>query len=332
MSSFPGLYDFFPKLNTSDSYTFNYPCSSPIQCSPIKLRFPPGKFRIECWGAQGGTPDNVEGGKGGYASGEIELFKYVNAFLYIGAQGYNCNQYEEDKGCISQKTFNGGGQGKSLYDQSGFRKSTSGGGGTDIRFLKDSLYNRVIVAGGGGGSGSFKASLYGGAGGGEKGKDGIKSSISENFVQGTGATQTYPGYSAGFDQKGKGDFGIGGNGESDGCGGGGGWYGGGGGKQASSGGGGGSGFILTDSPNSLPNLYSFKNKQFSFTNPILKDGEEQFLTPYSLQTEEKGHSGNGAIRITILHWNSNHKYFCYKQNPQIKLSLSALLYIFILLS
>ena len=39
-------------------------------------------------------------------------------------------------------SFNGGGIGKG----GGTYEATSGGGGTDIRLIKDSLYNRVIVA------------------------------------------------------------------------------------------------------------------------------------------------------------------------------------------
>ena len=336
MVVFPGLYDYFLKPNQTESYTFYYPCSSPIQCSPIKLRFPPGKFKIECWGAQGGTSENVEGGKGGYTSGEIELTKYVNAFLYIGAQGYTCDNFEESVNCYMNNTFNGGGSGKSLNDKDGLRLSTSGGGGTDIRFQRDTFNHRVIVAGGGGGSGSgtqnYIGSFSGGVGGGNQGGDGTRSDHHTSYQYGTGANQTDPGYIYNFLDLNKGDFGVGGDSYLDGCGGGGGWYGGGGGKQAASGGGGGSGFILTESTSSFPDSYAFKNKQFSFSNIELKDGSLSFLTPNSLEKEETGHSGNGAIRITLLKLSSYQKYFCYLHTQQLKFSFSPFVHIYVLFS
>ena len=35
---------------------------------------PPGRYRLECWGAQGGYRSNAAyGGKGGYSVGELTL-------------------------------------------------------------------------------------------------------------------------------------------------------------------------------------------------------------------------------------------------------------------
>ena len=320
MSIFPGLYDYFTNPAVNDVFIFNYPCSSQSKCSAIKLRFPPGKFKIECWGAQGGTSFNVEGGKGGYSSGEIELTSYVNAYLYIGAHGDQCTGFEQNGMCTSLKSFNGGGYGISLKDDNGTRYATSGGGATDIRFKRDAYENRIIVAGGGGGSGYgtdfYNSSLPGGYGGGLEGGNGVRSTVKEGYLEGTGGTQTEPGHSFGKEYMGNGSFGVGGNGVNDGCGGGSGWYGGGGGKQAGSSGGGGSSFVLTEDADNLPPSYAFQDKQFFFTNTQLMNGTETIPSPISLKETEIGHSGNGAIRITLLKLYPSQHVFCYMYTQQ----------------
>lgn len=98
-----------------------------------------GKYKLEVWGAQGGSAD---GGKGGYSKGIVTLEKNTKAYIYVGGQGTN--------NTTTGGGFNGGGNptNSSYY---------GGGGASDIRISQDSLYARVIVAGGGGG---FRGSSY----------------------------------------------------------------------------------------------------------------------------------------------------------------------------
>ena len=107
---------------------------------------PPGRYRLECWGAQGGYRSNTAyGGKGGYSVGELTLNEETTLYVQVGGSG---NTGKTSGG------YNGGGK-RSTYN--------GGGGGTDIRVGQDDLYARVIVAGGGGSDGaSSKAGMYGG--------------------------------------------------------------------------------------------------------------------------------------------------------------------------
>jgi hypothetical protein len=112
--------------------------------------FPPGRYKLECWGAQGGIAsgnyysDNSTGNnRGGYTSGVLTLTKTTPIWFGVGGSGIAGG-------------FNGGGKRQNY---------PAGGGGTDIRIGSNSLYARVIVAGGGGSEGGYKG-YQGGAGGG----------------------------------------------------------------------------------------------------------------------------------------------------------------------
>lgn len=113
----------------------------------------PGKYVLECWGAQGGYRSNSSyGGKGGYSTGTLTLTQKTTIYIYVGGSG---NSVTSASNSIYPGGFNGG----------GYRYNYKGGGGaTDIRIGSASLYARVIVAGGGGGSGyvytSSSASNY----------------------------------------------------------------------------------------------------------------------------------------------------------------------------
>lgn len=105
----------------------------------------PGKYILECWGAQGGyRTDSSKGGKGGYSVGTIDLQASTKLFVYVGGQA-----------TTTSGGFNGGGS-----------RSSYNGGGSDIRIGQDSLYARVIVAGGGGSDGSTSNAGAAGGGGG----------------------------------------------------------------------------------------------------------------------------------------------------------------------
>ena len=108
-----------------------------------------GKYKIECWGAQGNytTGMTVEGGKGAYVSGELEVKEKTNLYVYVG-------EHRNDK----KESFNVGTIG-------GASAGYGGGGATDIRLENgnwneiQSLRSRIMVAAGGGRS--FKLSVFG---------------------------------------------------------------------------------------------------------------------------------------------------------------------------
>lgn len=239
---------------------------------------PPGRYRLECWGAQGGYRSNTAyGGKGGYSVGELTLNEETTLYVQVGGSG---NTGKTAGG------YNGGGK-RSTYN--------GGGGGTDIRVGKDDLYARVIVAGGGGSDGaSNKAGMYGG------GESGGTNTASYG-TGGGGGTQTAGGAGGSGNS---GTFGTGGEGlyRSSGYGGagGGGWYGGGGAYPDSSGdddrgGGGGSGFVWTGA--NAPTGYLL-GSEYHLANAGTTAGNASFTGPTG--TAETGHSGDGYARITVL--------------------------------
>lgn len=245
----------------------------------------PGRYKLECWGAQGGYRSSSSyGGLGGYSVGEISLEKQTTLYVYVGGSG---NTGKTNGG------FNGGGK-RSTYN--------GGGGATDIRVGMDSLYARVIVAGGGGSDGATNRNgMYGG---GETG-----GTATQNYGSGGGGgTQTAGGTGGNSNP---GTFGQGGEGKSANSGyagaGGGGWYGGGGSYPDGSGdddrgGGGGSGFVWTGQ--NAPSGYLL-GAAYYLTNASTKAGNTSFTAPGG--AAETGHSGDGYARITCLE--------LYKQVP-----------------
>lgn len=245
----------------------------------------PGRYKLECWGAQGGYRSSSSyGGLGGYSVGEISLEKQTTLYVYVGGSG---NTGKTNGG------FNGGGK-RATYN--------GGGGATDIRVGTDSLYARVIVAGGGGSDGATnKNGMYGG---GETG-----GTATQNYGSGGGGGTQTSGGTGGSGNAGT--FGQGGEGKAASNGyagaGGGGWYGGGGSYPDSSGdddrgGGGGSGFVWTGK--NAPSGYLL-GAAYYLTNASTKAGNTSFTAPGG--STETGHSGDGYARITCLE--------LYKQVP-----------------
>ena len=268
----------------------NYDYTGGVQ----SIMLPPGSYKLECWGAQGGYRSNATyGGKGGYSIGELTLNEETTLYVQVGGSG---NTGKTSGG------YNGGGK-RNTYN--------GGGGGTDIRIGQDSLYARVIVAGGGGSDGApGKKGMYGG---GESG-----GSSTENYgAGGFGGTQTGVSDSAwqttnqstgtGTKTDAYAGFGFGGNGiyinNGYGGAGGGGWYGGSGAYPDSSGdddrgGGGGSGYIYTSSTASNYPSGCLLNSSYYLTNAQTIAGNTSFPSPNG--GTETGHEGNGYARITVL--------------------------------
>lgn len=270
-------------MNAGD--VLNYSYTGAVQ----KVTLPKGKFKIECWGAQGGYRSGASyGGKGGYSVGTLTLSARTNIFVYVGGAGGNTST-NAGSTTLVDGGFNGGG---SRYGYKG------GGGASDVRIGTDSLYARVIVAGGGGSDGATSRS--GGYGGGTSG-----GATSGGYGSGGGgATQTAGGTGGSGNS---GTFGVGGQGlyGSSGYGGagGGGWYGGGGAYPDSSGdddkgGGGGSGYVYTSSTASNYPSGCLLNSSHYLTDASTTGGGSSFTAPGG--SSETGHSGDGYVRITVI--------------------------------
>lgn len=263
----------------------------PYSGDSVSIELPPGRYKLECWGAQGGyRSSSTYGGKGGYSNGVLSILDKTVLYLYTGGSG---NTGGKSGG------FNGGGR----------RASYNGGGGaSDIRLRTDNILSRVIVAGGGGSDGaSNKQGMYGGgetggnatqsygSGGYGGTQSGVSSSSWQTDSQSSGTSLQSDAYAG---------FGFGGNGVSRSSGhggaGGGGWYGGAGAYPDGSGdddrgGGGGSGWVWTGE--NEPNGFLLTTAD-QLTNAALIGGNQSITSPSG--SSETGHSGDGYIRITVL--------------------------------
>ena len=250
-----------------------------------------GYYRMQTWGAEGGSYSGLTygGGAGGYAEGIVHLNQGEEIYIYVGGSG--------DTGGLAGG-FNGGGAGISF---------NGGGGGTDFRVEGNTLYNRIVVAGGGGSGGrgptaAFPEAPYGSVGG------GLSGGCNFGIDSGCG-TQTSPGSSgAGF---GYGEAARhGGNCSAvdgvDGSGGGG-WYGGAAGYHdmfcwQDNAGGGGSGFVY-DGTNVVPDGYAVTNHRALY--PLLLTGTSDRIPVYDDTGTMTGNKGDGFAKLTLVSVDSN---------------------------
>ena len=169
-----------------------------------------GTYQLETWGAQGGqlyaNSSVLEGGVGGYSTGNITLKINNKLYVVVGGQGTVGNAYQEATQYMGYGGYNGGGNGGlGLLESAGkyYSSGTGGGGATSIQNIlinngllndyKNNISNVLIVSGGGGGYGMHS---HAGSGGGISGN----SSFSRNYVYKVlGATQT-TGYQFGQGQ------------------------------------------------------------------------------------------------------------------------------------
>lgn len=292
---------FYFKLNNNKMYgvgsansngvVMNFDYTGSVQTATLT----PGRYKLECWGAEGGIGNGGTGGLGGYSKGELLVTQNLTLYMYVGSKGYSK---------VETIVFNGGG----LAEASSSYNSGSGGGATDISLKKDSwdstnhFYSRLIVAGGGGGgAGSSATAGYNGAyGGGEVGGGVSISNSAHDTV--SGGTQTTAGISsATYTGLTGGSFGKGGTyqggGSESGGGGGGGWYGGGAGSYGTAGAGG-SGYVYTSSSASNYPSGCLLNSTYYLSNAQTIAGNQSFPAP--IDGTETGHSGNGYVKITKL--------------------------------
>lgn len=288
---------FYFKLNNNKMYgvgsanyngsVMNFDYTGSVQTATLT----PGTYKLECWGAQGGTYSGYIGGYGGYSKGTITLTEATTVYISVGGAGSSSS---------TAAGFNGGG--------TGISSGRGGGGATDVRIGQNSLYSRVIVAGGGGGAGVTSANANPcGCGGGEYGGDGYYNDTTGSYTAGQNrsggsASQTAGGitWSTGTQAT----FGQGGNASGYSCGGGGGgWYGGGGAYDSDSDsdgrwGGGGSGYVYTSSTaKNYPNGCLLNSTHY-LTNAQTIAGNTSFTSPTG--SAETGHTGSGFCRITNL--------------------------------
>mgnify|MGYP005948603493 CR=1 FL=1 len=142
---------------------FDYSYTGTVQ----EVTLPPGRYKLQCWGAQGGNSGSYSGtgSKGGYSEGEITLTEVTTLYIFVGGKGGNGSSTSLVNG-----GWNGGGGsvGRSSYNSGntyGISYPACGGGATDIALVTSgmsysggrtnraaaSLLSRCIVAGGGAG-------------------------------------------------------------------------------------------------------------------------------------------------------------------------------------
>lgn len=137
---------------TGNVQEFTAPCST--------------SYKLEVWGASGGKDKQheaaggriMDGGRGGYSSGEVTLQKGQKLYIAVGGEG-------------ESYAFNNSGGGWNGGGDAGGDLSSGGGGGathiatTNLGELSRYSNNRgdvLIVAGGGGGGGYFSTGGHGG--------------------------------------------------------------------------------------------------------------------------------------------------------------------------
>lgn len=279
-------------------FNFDYTGAEQTFIAPVS-----GTYRLETWGAQGGSYNGVYGGYGGYSSGNITLNKGNSIYINVGGTT------NDNKG-----GYNGGGNGSSQIVESKINKYLGGGGATHISTssgllskLENKLENILITSGAGGGAYYYSDYIFykinGGHAGGYIGNNGnAKIEKNDSDIPATGGTQNSGGLGNNGNTIYSGSFGQGGNGSNDtlglGTGGGSGFYGGGGtynvGNSSESGGGG-SGYIgnhlLKDK---AMYCYNCEESSEESTKTISTTCSEE--TP----TENCAKKGNGYARITLV--------------------------------
>ena len=268
-----------------------------------------GTYKLETWGAQGGTTiDGTGGGYGGYSTGTVSLNSGDILYVNVGGQGSRTSS-----GTLENIAGGYNGGGLAIGQACCNRSFGSGGGATHIATksgllssLSSNLSDILIVSGGGGGAyygenvGTY--GLRGGSGGGYIGNSGAESTETDNqWCAGLGGTQTAGGAistncSKSSDTAGgtiTGSFGQGGGNNFATTGGGGGFYGG-----SRSGhiapGGGGSGYI-GNSKLSNKYMYCFICATSDATSTKTYSTTNISGNPVSNYVK----TGNGAARIIL---------------------------------
>ena len=287
-----------------------------------------GYYKLEVWGAQGGSIKNVNsqwgtlnyyGGYGGYSSGVIKLTRGQTLYVNVGGIGVDIYGGNYSTSDVTGKTtggYNGGGDG----GNGNFLGGCGGGGATHIA-LKSGVLSSfdtngdgipskaetsdILIIAGGGGGGAFNSSA--GNGGGYKGTNAV-------------STQSNSEYSLGATQTSGNSFGQGGNGRNSSCsdssscegngGGGGGFYGGiattDSGRYSDRGGTGGSGFVSNNKlSDRIMYCYSCEETSDIYTKTVSSTGsnKDSGICPngYSDNPVSRcAKAGNGYAKISYI--------------------------------
>ena len=264
--------------NGPTEWTFDYTGGEQTFTVPVT-----GTYKLETWGAQGGSYSSYHGGYGGYSTGIISL--KLNSDLFINVGGAGRMGAMDVSGVEVLGGYNGGGANTSA--QYGY--GTTGGGATHIATISgllESLGNKkddlLIVSGGGGGGGQETAYIgycYGGSAGGITGSKGT-SNPSRYEAPGNVGTQS-SGYVFGKGEASSSWIGSGGSG----------FFGG----YKGCGGGGGSGYIgnslLTEKSMYCCNCEESKEESTKTISTTCVN---------STPTENCAKQGNGYARITLI--------------------------------
>lgn len=283
-----------------------------------------GYYKIELWGAQGGSNEFSSGGKGAYTEGYVYLNKNQNLYIYVGGMGNNANNTTAMGG------YNGGGKSVTSNEND---IAGSGGGATDIRLINGndstSLNSRIMVAAGGGGAYYFKSFIgAGGAGGALNGIQAESLQCTNRILTlGSVATQNvgaYNNFCSTVDYSNnpvlESGFGFGADGTRFHSGGGAGYYGGG--NGYATGGSGGSSFIsgydgcdaVDQNGNHTGQSVHYSGIKFSNSNMISGDLS---MPTYDGTNIMVGNSGDGYAKITYVGVNSSNLSVDLKYDSEI---------------
>lgn len=147
---------------------FNFAYTGSVQ----EITLPKGRYKLQCWGAQGGNVSGsytATGSKGGYSEGVLTLTEPTTIYVFVGGQGTSSSTSSTSG--TANGGWNGGGSSVrySSYnsgDTYGESYPRPGGGATDMCLVtstmnyssgrtvrsSESLLSRFIVAGGGAGA------------------------------------------------------------------------------------------------------------------------------------------------------------------------------------
>ncbi len=137
-----------------------------------EVTLPPGRYKLQCWGAQGGSVSGsytANGSKGGYSEGVLVLTAVTTLYIFVGGKGTDSSTSSTSGTANGGWNGGGGSVRQSSYNSSGtygVSYPRPGGGATDIALVSSdmayssyrnnrsaaSLLSRIIVAGGGAGA------------------------------------------------------------------------------------------------------------------------------------------------------------------------------------
>ena len=101
---------------------FNFDYTGTVQ----EVTLPPGRYKLQCWGAQGGDSYDYDaiGSMGGYSEGEITLTQVTTLYVFVGGKGGNGSTSSMVNG-----GWNGGGGSVGYVKYNGSTTMAIGGGG-----------------------------------------------------------------------------------------------------------------------------------------------------------------------------------------------------------